>query len=112
MISKPQQWTSISKGSHNPWHTLPCLHRVLRPLDPAKMKSHAEAGETDRTRAARKILLRKAKVRHVAVVKSANLHVLNSQRTLKGVQLDLSIPQLDERQARPRENQSLDLCYR
>lgn len=68
------------------------------------MKGQAEAGEMDRTRRARKILLRKASMRHRGVAQSAKLHVLNAQRTLKGVQLDLSVPKLDERQARLREN--------
>ena len=54
----------------------------------------------DRTRPARKILL------------SAKLYVLNAQRTLKGVQLELSVPELDERQAHLRKNQSLNLYYR
>ena len=65
----------------------------------------------DRTRPAWEILLSKTKIRHAAVAQNAKLHVLNAQGTLKGVQLDLSVPKLDERQARPRENQSLDLCY-
>jgi hypothetical protein len=59
------------------------------------MKVQTEAGEMDRP--ARKILL------------SAKLHVLRAQRTLKGVQLELSVSELDERQARLRENQSLNL---
>jgi hypothetical protein len=64
------------------------------------MKVQTEAGEMDRARPARKILL------------SAKLHVPHAQRTLKGVQLELSVPELHERQAHLRKNQSLNLYGR
>src|SRR5882724_11372810 len=67
MISRPQQCTSIQKGSHNSRHTPPCLYRAPRPLDRAKMKVQTEAGEMDRAQPARKILLRKRKVPHRGV---------------------------------------------
>ena len=76
------------------------------------MKVQTEAGEMDRTQPARNILLRNTKVRRPPVPYRANLHVLNTQRTLKSFQLEPPVPELDERQARPRENQSIDLYDR
>jgi len=76
------------------------------------MKFQTDACQMDRTRPARKILLRKTSVRHGAIAESAKLHVLNAQRTLKGLQFELSVPELHERQADLRENQSLEFYHR
>jgi len=45
-------------------------------------------------------------------VHTAKLPVLNAKRALKGVQLQASAPELEERQARLRENQSSNLVQR
>src|SRR4030095_11620906 len=77
-----------------------------------KMKVQTKAREVDRARPARKSLFRNTKVRHPPGPYRANMHVLNAQRILKSFQLDLAVPELEEWQARPRENQSPDLHYR
>jgi hypothetical protein len=87
MASRPKQYTSIQDGAHNPRQTPPCLSRAFRTRVPAKVKAHAEAGEVHRTR------------------------VLNVKRVLKGVNLQPSAPELDERKARLCEKQSLNLFH-
>ncbi len=53
MTSRPKQYSSIQNGANEPRYTPPYLGRTSCPGLPAKVKAQAEAGEMDRTRAAR-----------------------------------------------------------
>src|ERR1700720_3164309 len=64
----------------------------------------------DRTQPAGIILSRQTRGPHT-IAGRAKLPVLNVKRALKGVQLQTSAPELDERQARLRENQSPNLLH-
>lgn len=74
----------------------------------AKVKAQAEAGEMDRTQPARITLCQETRAAHT---ERAELRVLDVKGALKGVQLQASTPQADERQARLRENQSADVVH-
>ena len=77
----------------------------------AKVKAEAEAGEMDRTQPARITLCQETRAAHTTNAESAELRVLEVKRALKGVQLQTSTPQADERQARLGENQSADVVH-
>jgi len=82
---------------------------VFCPRVPAKTKAQAEAIDIVRTRPVRINRSQETRVSHTAAAKRVKLHVLNVERALKGAQLKPPVPELDKRQARPRENQSLHL---
>ena len=74
----------------------------------AEVKAQAEAGEMDRMRPAWITLTRETRFPHTA---NAERHVLQVKRALKGIQLQASTPQADERQAGLAENQSPDIVH-
>src|SRR5258708_2049792 len=65
----------------------------------------------DRTQPVGITLSRETRAPHTAIAGRAKLPGLNVERALKGGQLQASTPELDERQARLRENQSLNLVH-
>ena len=65
----------------------------------------------NRTRPAGITLCREKRAPHSTNAGKAKLPVLNVKRALKGVQLQSSAPELDERQARLRENHSPNLVH-
>src|SRR5258708_40349803 len=65
----------------------------------------------ERTRPAGVTLSWDKRAAHTANADKTKLHALNVKRALKGVQLQPSAPESEERQARLREDQSLDLVH-
>lgn len=96
----------------NPRDALPYLCGASYLRVPPKVKAQADAGEMDRKRAARIILSRGTIVQQTASGGRTKLHVLHMKRARKAVKPQTSAPELQERQHRLGEKQSLNLAHR
>jgi hypothetical protein len=82
------------------------MGRASRPRGPAKVVAHADPVEIERPRPAGITLSRGTKVPQTARGRRTELYVLHVQRAYNAIKPQPSAPELDERQARPREKQS------
>ena len=88
------------------------MGRASRPRGSAKVIAHADSVEIERPRPAGITLSRGTEVPQTARGRRTKLNVLHIKGAYNGIKPQPSAPELDQRQARPREKQSLNLFRR
>src|ERR1700746_336203 len=111
MAGRPSALGSIKNGAKNPGQPPPLPGRIFRLRVPPKVKAKVKAGEIARGWHAEITVSRELRPSHPAIVERIEQGVPYMKRALKDVQLQASATELNERQARPRETQSLNLVH-
>src|ERR1700720_3135343 len=88
------------------------MGRASRPRGPAKVVAHADPVEIERPRPAGITLSRGTEVPQTARGRRTKLNILHVKGAYNAIKPQSSAPEFDERQARPREKQSLNLFRR